>query len=335
MSGLSEQITIIKKEDLSIISNTSEEELIYYSKDYALSDNSRLSYETQWLLFERWCNDSGYISLPARMQTVYEWILYRINNGIAIGTVRVGKSAIAWYHIRSKYDDPTKSVAILDLLKGLRRQQSINDTKFGRKRQAISADSQLLKSMLDAIENSKLPVNIKRRDSAIIGTAYTTAARRSELSNMLISDVEFDGNEYKINITRSKTDQFGEGRVAGVINTHFITAVDYLSEWLDNHPLNWNNAPLFPQLHNTSGVCHKPIALSGRGIARRIAYWGDMIGKQGLTGHSTRRGAASDAARAGARNEDLMRLGGWKSPAMPSRYIASEDTLKNHPLRNA
>ena len=57
------------------------------------------------------------------------------------------------------------------------------------------------------------------------------------------------------------------------------------------------------------------------------------VGQPGLSGHSTRRGAATDASRAGARIAELQQLGGWESPAMPAHYAANADALLHHPLR--
>ena len=68
-------------------------------------------------------------------------------------------------------------------------------------------------------------------------------------------------------------------------------------------------------------------------MARRIALWGEAVGQPGLSGHSTRRGAATDASRAGARIAELQQLGGWESTAMPAHYVANADALLHHPLR--
>ena len=69
-------------------------------------------------------------------------------------------------------------------------------------------------------------------------------------------------------------------------------------------------APLFCQMYRSgraraSGL----LPLSGRSIA----HWGEAVGQPRLSGHSTHRGAATDASRAGAREVDLMSLGGSKS----------------------
>ncbi len=68
-------------------------------------------------------------------------------------------------------------------------------------------------------------------------------------------------------------------------------------------------------------------------VARRIALWGEQVGPaRALSGHSTRRGAATDTSRAGAGIAELQQLGGWESTAMPAHYVANADALLHHPL---
>ena len=151
---------------------------------------------------------------------------------------------------------------------------------------------------------------------------------------MLLADVEADGVEIRISIVKSKTQQKGKDRITRGINSRTVRAADHLADWLDVHPrLGVPQAPLFVQFH-WSGSCPDPAPLSGRGVARRIALWGEEVGQPGLTGHSTCRGAATNASRAGARIAELQQLGGWESTAMPAHYVANADALLRHPLRS-
>ena len=67
--------------------------------------------------------------------------------------------------------------------------------------------------------------------------------------------------------------------------------------------------------------------------ARCIALWGEEVGRPGRSGHGTRRGAATEASRAGARIAKLQQLSGRGSTAMPAHYVANGDALLHHPLR--
>ena len=109
-------------------------------------------------------------------------------------------------------------------------------------------------------------------------------------------------------------------------------AADHLADWLDIHPLRG-----YPKRRCSCSSTDREVApprhrCPDGGVARRIALWGEEVGQRGLTGHSTRRGAATDTSRAGARIAELQQLGGRESTAMPPP-VANADALLHHPLR--
>ena len=298
----------------------------------ALAPRSLETYRAQWELFTAWCAGRNLPPLPATTAAVMTWLAERWRGGASVATLRLAQAAIRWAHRHAGLADPTNAPGVGDFLRGVGRLEAQSDVETGLNRAALTADADLVRAMLDAIAASSSPEPIRFRDAALVATAYTTAGRRSELSALTVSDAEADGPEYRLLIRRGKGDQLGAGRTAGVINSRSIPAADHLRRWITHHPLAGASAPLFVQLHR-SGSCPYPVALSSEGIVRRVTHWGEIAGQPGLSGHSTRRGAATDAARAGAREVDLMRLGGWKSPAMPARYVAAADALRHHPLR--
>ena len=298
-----------------------------------LTPNTMAAYRWQWRHFRAWCDDQGLACLPATPRTVALWLASRWTDGAAVSFLQLGRAAVRWVHREADHQDPTGDVEVTRFLGACSRGQAVRDATSGTSRSAIPADAGLVRAMLDAIRWSDLPDRIQLRDRAFIATAYVTAARRSELGALLLADVQPDGVEFRIRITRSKNLQTGKDRTAGVINSRSIRAADHLADWLTIHPLRGiPQAPVFVQLHR-SGSCPEPVPLSGRGVARRIALWGEAVGQHGLSGHSTRRGAATDASRAGVRIAELQQLGGWTSAEMPAHYVANADALLHHPLR--
>ena len=295
-----------------------------------LAPSTMMAYRWQWKYFRTWCNDQGLACLPGNSRTVALWLASRWSAGAAVSSLQLGRAAVRWVHREAGHDDPTSDVAVTRFLGSCSRGQEQHDSAAGISRSAIPADAGLVRAMLDATRWSDAPLRVLLRDRALIATAYVTAARRSELGALLLGDVVADGVEFRIHIARRKTKM----RAAGVINSRTVRAADHLAEWLTIHPLRGvPQAPLFVQLHR-SGSCPDPAPLSGRGVARRIALWGEEVGQPGLSGHSTRRGAATDASRAGARIAELQQLGGWESTAMPAHYVANADALLHHPLRS-
>lgn len=321
---------------LNLENNKSLEKLLAISNEAIVSDNTRITYEQQWKLFEKWCTVNNYDCLPASYDAIIFYLNHRALNKCSSSTLQICLYAINWVHKINGLIPPRDNKQFLELTNNLlkvhKMEQIKSDLIEGINRQAVSATNQIMQDMFYAIKYSDISDNIKLRDSAMLATAYSTAARRSELSRLLLNDLEQDNDEYRINIRYSKTDHSGIGRMIGVINGNIIPAAKYLREWLDVHPLKRGYDPVFPRLHN-SGECITDKPLSGEGIARRFGYWGRQAGCDGLTGHSTRRGAATDAARAGKNMFDLMKLGGWRTPSMPARYVEESDALLNHPLR--
>ncbi|MBN9376298.1 MAG: NUDIX domain-containing protein, partial [Cellulomonas sp.] len=73
------------------------------------------------------------------------------------------------------------------------------------------------------------------RDAAIILLGFASALRRSELAALTVSDIEHQPGGVVVTVSRSKTDQEGEGQRVAVVNgQHAVTdPVAALNEWLD------------------------------------------------------------------------------------------------------
>ena len=119
----------------------------------------------------------------------------------------LGRAAIRAAHQRARQPDPTSDVAVVDFLKGTRRIELASDPYEAIERQAIPADAALVRDMLRAIDTAD--TGLANRDAALVATAYTTAARRGELADLVIGDADQDGAEYRLQIRRGKANQWG------------------------------------------------------------------------------------------------------------------------------
>ena len=248
-----------------------------------------------------------------------------------MSSLQLGRAAVRWVHREAGHEDPTSDVAVTRFLGACSRGQEQRDSAAGNSRSAIPADAGLVRAMLDAIRWSDAAQRVLLRDRALIATAYVTAARRSELGALLLDDVEADGVEFRIRITRSKNQQTGKDRTAGVINSRTVRAADHLADWLAFHPLSGvPHALLFVQLHR-SGNCPDPAPplRTGRGPAHRVMGRGSGPARALRPQHPPRR----RHRRLPGRSAELQQLGGWESTAMPAHYVANADALLHHPLR--
>ena len=135
------------------------------------------------------------------------------------------------------------------------------------------------------------------RDAAIILLGFASALRRAELAALTVGDVEFKPGGILINVSRSKSDQDGEGqRVAVVHGQHAATdPVGALNAWLDcaggrpaavHQPATTNR---HPRPHLRAGDRHRPTQPRPRRGVRRRRF----------PPHSLRAGHATSAAAAG------------------------------------
>ena len=88
------------------------------------------------------------------------------------------------------------------------------------------------------------------------------------------------------------------------------------------------SGPLFRSIHRAGRVrdaalpaSRVPVILKRLGAEAGL----DPAAVAGLSGHSTRVGAAQDLRRSGASVLDLQAEGGWRDPRMPGLYTARID----------
>ena len=70
-----------------------------------------------------------------------------------------------------------------------------------------------LKKIINAIDEIKNDEIKKLRDRAIILIGFAGGFRRNEIVSLDYDDLDFVDEGLKINLKRSKTDQFGEGSI--------------------------------------------------------------------------------------------------------------------------
>lgn len=146
----------------------------------------------------------------------------------------------------------------------------------------------------------------ERRDMAIIRLFLDTGMRRAELSGLQVEDVDFDHNIAIVlgKGRRPRACPFGRktakalDRYIRVRGRHSAASEPWL--WLGQRG-----------------------RLTETGVEQTIKRRGKQAGIDGLHPHLFRHTYAHDMLSAGMQEGDLMRLAGWKSRQMLSRYGAS------------
>ena len=105
-----------------------------------------------------------------------------------------------------------------------------------------------LKSIIDVINKENEPDIKKIRNKALLTIGFSGGFRRNEIVSLNLEDIEFVFEGVKITITKSKTDQFGEGLVKGI--PHFENSiycpVTSLKRWINISKIK--KGPLFSKV---------------------------------------------------------------------------------------
>ena len=274
----------------------------------AFSDNTERALKSDLAIFAAWCAERGLRALPARPETVAAFV-DAVAEEKAPATVRRYVTSIDIAHRIAGCSNAAKSEAVRLALKRMHRK------KGRRQNQAAGLTWPLRNRLLDAA-GERL---IDDRNRALLAVAYDTLLRRSELSALQVTDLfeEMDGDATLL-VRRSKTDQEGEGETVWLAPD----SLAFVRAWLERAGI----ADGF--LFRSVGKNGKPggplppgqVARIFKAMARAAGLPCHVV--EGLSGHSTRVGAAQDMIGAGIELPAILHAGRWKSTAMVSRYGA-------------
>jgi len=189
-----------------------------------------------------------------------------------------------------------------------------------------------LKLIINAIDKQKKE-NIKKiRDRSIILIGFSGGFRRNEIVSLDYDDLEFVEEGLKINLKRSKTDQFGEGSLKGLpyFENPEYCPVTSIQKWIEISKIN--SGSLFRRF--TKGSRLSENRLTDQSVALIIKEYLELAGidSKNYSGHSLRSGFATSAAVSGAEERSIMAMTGHKSTEMVRRYIKEANLFKNNAL---
>jgi len=230
------------------------------------------------------------------------------------------------HKLKGHYLD-TKHPIIIENIMGIKRRKG--SIQKGKKPLLINN----LKEIINVIdEYNKSKDLIRLRDRTIILIGFSGAFRRNEIVSIDYDDLDFVNEGIKINLKRSKTDQFGEGLVKAIPyfdNTQYCPVMS-LKSWIKIS--NILSGPLFRRFSKGSKLSAN--RLTDQTVALLIKKYLKLanIDIKNYSGHSLRSGFATSAAEAGAEERSIMAMTGHKSTEMVRRYIKEANLFKNNAL---
>tara|TARA_B110000003_G_scaffold264203_1_gene288755 strand:+ start:44 stop:1000 length:957 start_codon:yes stop_codon:yes gene_type:complete len=288
--------------------------------------NTIRAYKSDFSDFGLFCAKNGFKSLPSEPKIVSLYLTHLSTKEIKMSTLKRRLVSIGVIHkLKGHYLD-TKHPSIIENMMGIKRRKG--SIQKGKKPILIN----YLKKIINVIDNNIKDDIKKYRDRSIILIGFSGGFRRNEIVSLDHDDLEFVSEGLKINLKKSKTDQFGEGSVKGLpyFNNLQYCPVVSIKKWIEISDIK--SGPLFRRFNK--GLKLSLNRLTDQTVALLIKEYLQLAGidNRNFSGHSLRSGFATSAADAGVEERSIMAMTGHKSTEMVRRYIKDANLFKNNAL---
>ena len=274
----------------------------------AYAPNTLKSYYADAKSFVDWCELRNTKPFPLVSDTVRGFIEH-MQLDYSYSTIRRRLSALRRINRLLGFEDQTFTEEVYLAIRKLKR------AKCMEQRQAVGINEDLLVKMIEAQPDTL----VGKRNRLLLSLGYDFLARRSELVAIRNEDLTFipDGALKGI-IRRSKTDQYGRGRL--VFGSE--RSARLLKDWLKLKPKEIQ--PVFCAVNHgrclDRAICDRQVnEIIKQGLVRVKRY--QRPSDLEVSGHSLRVGAAQDLLIKGYDMAAIMRAGGWSEPSTVSRYL--------------
>lgn len=293
------------------------------ARDFAVaarSEATRRAYRQQWQTFTEWCVRNGLVSLPAEPASVALYLTARAEGGAKVATMDQALAAISQAHLASGHESPRRSAQVRTVFMGIRKTLGVAPKK----------KAPLLVPALKRMISGLPPGMAGARDKALLLLGFVGAFRRSELVSIHVEHLTFEADGLRVLLLRSKTDQEGQGATIAIpfgdrLETCPVRAV---RAWLDLSCIT--SGPLFRAVNKSGRL--QPSALGARSVALLLKKHVVPLGldAKDFAGHSLRAGFATQAAKAGKQERDIMRQTRHKSERVARGYIRDAHLFKDN-----
>ena len=288
--------------------------------------NTVRAYKSDFKDFCLFCAQNGFKPLPSDPKIVSLYLTYLSTKDNKMSTLKRRLVSIGVIHKLKGYYLDTKHPTIKENIMGIKRRKG--SIQKGKKPILIND----LKLIVDVIDQQKNEDIKKLRDRSIILIGFSGGFRRNEIVALDFEDLDFVSEGLKIDIKRSKTDQFGEGSKKALPyfdNSQYCPVVS-LQKWIKISKIN--SGSLFRRFSKGSKLSEN--RLTDQTVALLIKTYLQLAGidSKKYSGHSLRSGFATSAAESGAEERSIMTMTGHKSTEMVRRYIKEANLFKNNAL---
>ena len=313
MSNIINDIKVLEEETLLNLKNSK-------------ATNTIRAYKSDFNDFGLFCAQNGFKSLPSEPKIISLYLTNLSIKDIKISTIKRRLVSIGVIHKLKGYYLDVKHPSIIENIMGIKRRKG--SIQRGKKPLLINN----LKHIINVIDNQNNEDIKKIRDRSIILVGFSGGFRRNEIISLDYEDLDFVQEGLKINLKKSKTDQFGEGSVKGLpyFENQKYCPVISIYKWIEISKIK--SGALFRRFVKGSKLSDN--RLSDQTVALLIKEYLKLAGidSGNYSAHSLRSGFATSAAEAGADERSIMTMTGHKSSEMVRRYIKEANIFKNNPL---
>ena len=290
------------------------------------ANNTVRAYKSDFKDFGLFCAKNGFKSLPSEPRIVSLYLTYLSTKDSKISTLKRRVVSIGVIHRLKGYYLDMKHPSIIENIMGIKRRKG----SIQKSKKPILINN--LKQLINVIDEKNKEDLKKLRDRSIILIGFSGGFRRNEIVSLDYEDLDFVEEGLKIQIRRSKTDQFGEGSVKALpyFDSSKYCPVISLKNWIEISKIS--TGPLFRRFVKGSKLSKN--RLTDQTVALLIKQYLQLAGidSKNYSGHSLRSGFATSAAESGAEERSIMDMTGHKSTEMVRRYIKEANLFKNNPL---
>ena len=214
MSNLITDIKALKEETLLNLQNSK-------------ANNTIRAYKSDFKDFSVFCTKNGFKFLPSEPKIVSLYLTHLSSKNHKISTLKRRLVSIGVIHrLKGLYLD-TKHPSIIENIMGIKRRKgSVQKSK----KPLLISDLKQIINVIDHQNNDEIK---KLRDRSILLIGFSGGFRRNEIVSLDYDDLDFVKEGLKINIKKSKTDQFGEWSFKGLpyFNNNQYCPVLSIKKW--------------------------------------------------------------------------------------------------------
>jgi len=280
-------------------------ESFFLSLDGAFAPNTLRAYKSDWEHYAAWCENNQYDPLQPTENTFAAYVL-TMGETLTTATIRRRIASLRTLFKLVKAPNPTDEPEVILTLKRLHRQ-------LGRaQKQAAPLTHDIYEKLIGVCGDDIVGM----RNKLLLQLGHETMRRRSELCSFTFDDVHLLPNSHPaLFLQRSKTDQFGEGKIIPISQELY----DLIEQW--KRELKRDKGFILRGFRRNLKPNNKLNPSSINTILKKLQQKAEITDQGALSGHSIRVGTAIDLLEKGMPIEKIMLKGGWKSESTTFRYL--------------